>query len=106
VDKAWWNPANWFHQLQSDQYDSCTGHLSTCNEDPPSGFASCSDCLESEETVDCESCLTCFQPLYQSVTDMEGVCMSTNTIRSLFTAPAPYMFFFVSSTSRSFCTYF
>lgn len=63
--------------------------METCNEDPPAGFADCSACLESEETVDCVNCRTCFQPLYQSVTDMEGVCMSTNAIRSLFTAPAP-----------------
>jgi hypothetical protein len=90
VDKAWWNPGNWFRHLQSAQYDSCTGHLVTCNGDPPSGFATCTECLESEEdAVDCENCRTCFQPLHLSVTDTEGVCMSTNTIRSLFTAPAP-----------------
>jgi hypothetical protein len=64
--------------------------LTTCNEDPPSGFDDCKSCLESEEeTVNCQNCRTCFQPLHLSVTDMEGICLSTNNIRSLFTAPAP-----------------
>lgn len=67
--------------------------MTTCFEDTDiddGGFADCNDCLKSEElAVNCLNCRTCFQPLYLSVPDMQGLCLSTNSIRSLFTAPAP-----------------
>ena len=78
------NPKNWFRQLSEGDAATCTGHLTTCDGDD---VAACDACLKSDET--CDDCKTCFQPLFNSVPEMDGICVGTKDLREFLLADTP-----------------
>jgi hypothetical protein len=77
-----------FRNLQENggEFETCTGHYETCRFDT-STAAECDACLLDEAGV-CSDCGTCWQPLFTSVPDMDGLCLGTQQLRNLMTSDA------------------
>jgi len=77
------NPLNWFRQLSEGDAATCTGHLTPCG-----GGEVCDTCFKTDGNT-CANCKTCFQPLFNSVPEMDGICVGTEQLRDFILADAP-----------------
>lgn len=83
------DPTSWFRQLSESEGATCTGHLSPCIEsEDESEIEACDSCFKTEGAT-CDSCKTCFQPLFKSVPEMDGICVGTKDLREFLLADAP-----------------